>query len=163
MAKEEELKQAEIIGKVVAEVHTLNTLVKTLFEKFDTYVERNQPQTIGVGGYLAIGLSMLTILALLFGSVIYIINSANAPIIAQTAQLATIAQTQQASIQHNTSFIQLTNKEVAGIKNMAISNESTLEWIIFQENLPKQIAVLQGKVTALEEKIHLHPNMIEGK
>ena len=81
MSDEEKLDHSHEIGMLKSEVHTLNTLVSKLFEKFDSYVEKSQPKAMGVVGYIGIAVSMLSILALLFGSVIYISNSSNAPII----------------------------------------------------------------------------------
>ena len=79
MANGEELEQAQEIIQVKTELHSLAKSFYSFVEEFKTYRERSEPSPIGIGGYLAIGLSILTILALLFGSVIYITNSANAP------------------------------------------------------------------------------------
>lgn len=154
---------AEEIGSLKSEVHTLNTLVTTLFEKVEALFERIQPKPMGLAGYVGMAASMMAILALLFGVVIFMITSSTAPLTTQNAQITSILQKMQSDMSVLSNQNQLTNKEVAGIKNMAISNESTLEWLIFQENLPKQLTTLQERVHSLEDKAHLHPSMIKGK
>lgn len=156
MPKEEELEQAKIIGQIESEVHTLNTLVKTLFKKFDDYVEKSQPKPIGPAGYVGIAVSILTVFALLFGSVIYIANSANAPVVAQMAQMTQVLSSIQNTVVHNSGQTQLLNKELSGIEKSVRSNEETLRWIIFTENLPKQITETQGRLNALENSFKQH-------
>jgi len=154
-----DLDQAHEIGKLKSEVHTLNTLVSKLFEKFDNYIEKSQSQPLTIAQIIGAVVGLLTIFALMFGTVIYIVNSSNAPILANNAQLATLIANQQISTQKNSNLIQLTNKELLSIKNSSESNENTLDWIIFQKEFPMQLAVLQEKVKVLESKTHLHPNM----
>ncbi len=112
----------------------------------------------------------MAIFALLFGTVIYIANNSNAPLatemktrrIAQNeinAQVVSALTALQTSVSNTNSSIQLTNKEMSSIKNIAKSNESTLEWMIFTKELPTKLSVLQQKVKNLEEKSHLHPSM----
>ena len=89
---------AKEIGQLQSEVHTLNTLVTKLFEKFDILVERLQPKAMSAAGYIGIAVSILSILAILFGSVMYITNSSNAPLVAQMTQMTQVL----ATIQNNT-------------------------------------------------------------
>ena len=154
-----DLDQAHEIGKLKSEVHTLNTLVSKLFEKFDNYIEKSQSQPLTIAQIIGAVVGLLTIFALMFGTVIYIVNSSNAPILTNNAQLATLMANQQTSIQQNSNLIQLTNKEILSLKNSSESNENTLDWIIFQKEFPMKLAVLQEKVKVLESKTHLHPNM----
>ena len=155
MAEADELEQAHDLGQIKAEVHTLNTLVKTLFKKFDDYVEKSQPKPLGPAGYIGIAVSILTVFALLFGSVIYIANSANAPLVAQMAQMTQAMQIIQSNSMQNTSQGQLISKELSGIEKSVGSNEETLRWIIFTENLPKQITETQGRINTLEMKMNM--------
>lgn len=155
----EEIDQQQF-GKLQSEVHTLNTLVKTLFDKFDSYVEKSQPKPMGATGYIGIAVSLMTMFALLFGSVMYITNSANAPVVAQMSQMTQILSAIQNSTTHNAGQTQLLNKELSGIEKSVRSNEDTLRWIIFTENLPKQITKTESRLEALEEsfKQHYHYN-----
>jgi len=154
MPNGDELEQAEELGKIKAEVHTLNTLVKAHFTKFDAYIEKNQPKPMGVAGYIGIAVSIMGIFTLLFGSVMYITNSANAPIIAQTTQMTQALATIQSNSMQNSNQNQLTRIEMSGVKKSVNSNEETLQWIIFQENLPKQITETQGRINTLEMQIN---------
>lgn len=153
MPKDDELEQAHEIGKLKSEVHTLNTLVSKLFEKFDSYIEKNQPKQMGVNGYIGIALSILSILALVFGSMMYMTNSANAPMVAQITQFTKVISTIQNNVIQNTNNNQLLTKELSGLAKSVDSNEETLRWIIFRENLPKQITETQGRMDMLEMQI----------
>ena len=146
----DKIEQAQIIGKIESEVHTLNTLVKTLFKKFDDYVEKSQPKQIGIAGYVGLAVSIMGIFALLFGSVIYITNSSNAPVVAQMTQMTQVLATIQNNTMQNANQGQLLSKELSGIEKSVDSNEETLRWIIFRENLPKQITESQGRLNTLE-------------
>lgn len=163
MAETDELEQAHDLGQIKAEVHTLNTLVKTLFKKFDDYVEKSQPKPIGPTGYIGITVSILTLLGLLFGSVIYIANSANAPMVAQMAQMTQVLSSIQNTTVQNAGQTQLLNKELSGIEKSVDSNEETLRWIIFTENLPKQITETQGRLNTLEMQMNRLVNGIHKK
>jgi len=154
MPKDDELEQAQIIGKIEAEVHTLNTLVKTLFKKFDDYVEKSHPKPMGLAGYIGVAVSILTLFALLFGSVVYISNSSNAPVVAQMAQMTQILSSIQSSTVQNAGQTQLLNKELSGLAKSVDSNEETLRWIIFNENLPKQVTEAQGRLNTLEMQMN---------
>jgi len=150
----DDLEQAEELGKIKAEVHTLNTLVKAHFAKFDAYVEKSQPKPMGVAGYVGIAVSLLSMLALLFGTVLYISNSANAPLITQQSQTMQMMSTMQSTSMQNASNAQLLSKELSGIEKSVDSNEETLRWIIFTENLPKQITETQGRLNTLEMQMN---------
>lgn len=156
---DKDIEQSEKLGKLQSEVHTLSNAVNKLFEKFDTFIDRNQPKTLSLGGMLGIATSILGIIVIFFGSILWIITSALAPINTTLTQLAQISQDRQKEIQQNTSYIQLTNKELSGIKSIASSNGDTLQWLLYDENIPKQLTQLIGRVDALESKEHLHPSM----
>ena len=153
MPNGDELEQAHEIGKLKSEVHTLNTLVSKLFEKFDSYIEKNQPKPIGVAGYIGIALSTLSILALIFGSMIYMTNSANAPLSTQMSQIVQAISAIQNSTMQTANQGQLISKEITGLAKSVDSNEETLRWIIFRENLPKQITEAQGRLNTLEMRV----------
>ncbi len=161
---ENELGHAKEIGQLQSEVHTLNTLVTKLFEKFDILVERLQPKVMGAVGYIGIAVSILSILAILFGSVIYITNSSNAPLVAQMTQMTQVLATIQNNTMQNANQGQLLSKELSGIEKSVDSNEETLRWIIFRENLPKQITETQGRLNTLEMQMNRVVSKIhEGK
>lgn len=155
--------QAQIIGKIEAEVHTLNTLVKTLFTKFDSYVEKSQPRPMSISAYVGLAVSILGIFALLFGSVMYISNSSNAPLVAQISQMTQVLATIQNNTMQNANQNQILVKEVSGIEKSVDSNEATLEWLLFSENLPKQVTEVQGRVNTLEMQVTRIVNEIHSK
>ena len=160
----DKIENAHEIGKLKSEVHTLNTLVSKLFEKFDDYVEKSQPKAMSAAGYIGIAVSILSILAILFGSVIYITNSSNAPMTAQMAQITQLPATIQNNTLQNANQSQLLSKELSGLAKSVDSNEETLRWIIFRENLPKQITETQGRLNTLEMQVDRLVNQIhEGK
>jgi len=109
-----------------------------------------QPKQMGVPAIVGLLAAVLSIFALLFGSVIYITNSSNAPLYAQNAQIVATLQSMRGESQQNSSFIQLTNKEVSGLANKVVSNEETLRWLIFEENTPKQVSALKGEIETLK-------------
>jgi len=163
MANGDELEQSGKIGKLESEVHTLNTLVKTLFDKFDSYIEKNQPKPIGVAGYIGIALSILSILALIFGSMIYMTNSANAPVITALTQVSQTLAVVQNNSMENANQNQLTRIELSGLGKSVDSNEETLRWMIFRENLPKQVTEAQGRLNTLEMQMTRVVNQIHAK
>ena len=153
MANGDELEQAEELGKIKAEVHTLNTLVKAHFAKFDAYIEKNQPKPMGVAGYIGIAVSILGIFTILFGSVMYISNSSIAPYATQMTQMTQVLATIQNNSMQNANQNQLTRIEMSGLAKGVGSNEETLRWMIFTENLPKQITETQGRLNTLEMQV----------
>lgn len=153
MLKEDELDHSREIGMLKSEVHTLNTLVSKLFEKFDAYVEKTQPKAMSAAGYIGIALSILSILAIIFSSMIYMTNSSNAPLASQLSQISQIIATIQNNTLQNSSQGQLTGKEITGLAKSVNSNEETLRWMIFTENLPKQITETQGRLNTIELQI----------
>lgn len=153
---EDKLEHIEDVGKLKSEVHTLTKAVDKLFAKFDEFVASNAPKQLTLPGVITIAVSLLTICALLFGSVIYITKSAIAPIASQNVQLVNTLQVMQNSMQQNTSLIQLTNKEMTALYNKVNSNEDTLRWMLFEENLPKQITELKVRMDYHERNGNLH-------
>ncbi len=148
-----ELKQAQDIGTLKSEVHTLNTLVTKLYEKFDLLFDRLQAKPIGVNNIIMSIGAILTIFALLFGSVIYIANSSNAPLMAQMQQINMSIKAISGSAVQNNSLIQLSNQRLSGIDNKVVSNEETLKWLLFDENIPKEITKNNGRIIMLERQM----------
>lgn len=155
---EKDIELAEKVGKIQSEVHTLSTNNTTLFskldkmsDKFDEFITATRPKPATPLMILGGALTTLTILALLFGSMIYITSSTTAPITMQMNQLVSSIATVNNSVMQVSSQIQLTNKELSSIKREAQGNAQTLEWLLFQENVPKQITRLQEKVIVLEK------------
>ena len=163
MPKEDELEQAKEIGQIKAEVHTLNTLVTKLFEKFDAFVEKIQPKQIGIGAIIGIVASGMGIFALLFSTVIYITNSANGPLVTQMTQMAQVMSSMQANMIQYSNQGQLLSRDMSGIEKSVKNNEDTLQWIIFQENIPKQVTETQGRLNTLEMQMQRVVNQIHTK
>lgn len=146
------------IGRLQSEVHTLNTLTGKLFEKtdllyekMDAFMQEVRPKPMSFIMVLGGAVSILTVFAILFGSVIYIANSANAPMLTQLQAMSVNIQTVSNAATQNTALIQLSNQKMSGIRNKVISNEETLQWLLFDENLPKQLTELVGRVNTLEK------------
>lgn len=158
-----DLNHAQKIGSLESEVHGLNKNVSKLFEKFDTWIEKSQPKPLTFGTIVGSAVAILSIFAILFGSVIYIANSSNAPILAQMQQLNVSIQTINKSTIQNTSFIQLTNQKLSGIDNKVLSNEDTLRWLIFTENIPKQLTQTQGRLNTLEMQMNRIVSQVHNK
>lgn len=158
-----EMEHAQEIGKLKSEVHTLNTLVTKLFDKFDQFTKDTSPKRLGASGILGIATSILAIFAILFGSVIYITNSSNAPISAQMNQMTQVLATIQSNTMQNASQGQLLSKELSGLRRGMDSNEATLEWLLFRENLPKQVTEAQGRLNTLEMQVARMVNEIHNK
>lgn len=150
MAEEEGLEHREKVGKLEADVHTLTKSVEKIFTKLDELISANTPQQISIASMLGMFVSILGVFALLFGSVIYISNSSNAPLVAQSSQMITTMQAMQRGMQQNTNLIQLTSKDVSGLNNKVVSNDETLRWLLFEENLPKQLTELQVRLNHAE-------------
>lgn len=149
MAENTDLEQAHEIGKLKSEVHTLNTLVSKLFEKFDSFAEKMQPKQIGFAGYVGIAVSVMGIFALLFGSVMFITTSSNAPIMAQMSQITkTLAAIQNNSVQ-NSNENRLISKELSGIAKSVNGNADTLHWIVYQKELPTKIVENELRIEVL--------------
>lgn len=147
----------KIIGHLESEVHTLNSLVGKLFEKndllydkMDSFMQEVRPKPMSFNMVLGAAVSILTVFALLFGSVIYIANSANAPMFAQLQVMNNNIQNVSNVSTQNTALIQLSNQKMSGVLNKVTSNEGTLRWLLFDENLPKQLTQTIGRVDTLE-------------
>jgi len=147
----------KIIGHLESEVHTLNSLVGKLFEKndllydkMDSFMQEVRPKPMSFNMVLGAAVSILTVFALLFGSVIYIANSANAPMFTQLQVMNTNIQGVSNTATQNTALIQLSNQKMSGVMNKVTSNEDTLRWLLFDENLPKQLTQTVGRVDTLE-------------
>jgi len=145
-AEDKNADHSEDIGALKSEVHTLNSLVREIFD----LIKGLQPQPLRFNNVVGGGVAVLTIFALLFGSVIYIANSANAPILAQMKQLTTIVDTMNSATVTNNSLIQLSNQKVEGLYNKVLSNEETINWFLYQENIPKQLTESLGRINTLE-------------
>lgn len=147
----------KIIGHLESEVRTLNSLVGKLFEKndllydkMDSFMQEVRPKPMSFNMVLGAAVSILTVFALLFGSVIYIANSANAPLFTQLQVMNTNIQGVSNIATQNTALIQLSNQKMSGVMNKVTSNEDTLRWLLFDENLPKQLTQTVGRVDTLE-------------
>lgn len=156
----EEIDHSKTIGHLESEVHTLNTLTSKLFEKtdnlyekMDAFMQEVRPKPMSFNMVLGGAVSVLTVFALLFGSVIYIANSANAPVLAQLQVMTTSIQSVSNQATQNTALIQLSNQKMSGVNGQVSSNEDTLKWLLFDENLPKQVTENQGRLKMLEIQV----------
>ena len=163
----------KIIGHLESEVGNLNSLVEKLFKKndhlfgkMDSFMREVRPKPMSFNMVLGATVSILTVFALLFGSVIYIANSANAPMFAQLQVMnSSIQKISDVSTQH-AAHIQLANQKMFGVMNKVARNEDKLRWLLFDENLPKQLTRTVGRVGTLEAslyelrgkgRLHQHP------
>ena len=141
-------------SKLETEVHTLTTTVGRLFKKFDDYVDKTQPKPLSFPMIISGFLAFLTIFGLLFGSVIYIANSSNAPLAAQLNETTRTLNRINSSTLQNNNFIQLTNKEVSSLKTATENNAETLQWALFIENLPKQLTEARKDIEFIKIRLN---------
>lgn len=153
MAEEKELGLGEKVAKLETEFHNMNKTLGALFEKFDKFVEKREPKPLSPYMILTSIVAVLTIFALLFGSVIYISNSSTAPVVTQVNQLSTAMNTLNSNILQTNSNIQLTNKELTSVQKQTESNAQTLQWMIFEENIPKQVTKIEKDIEFLKSKV----------
>jgi len=146
----------EKVGRLESEVHTLTKAVEKLFSKFDEFVDYSRPKPIGIPTVMSMVAAGLGSLAIIFGSVLYIVNSANAPVLSAINQQTSNIQAINALAMRSSNGLQLANKEITVVSNRAAANEQTIQWMLFETNLPKQLTE-QGKdiayiKTQLEKK-----------
>lgn len=141
--KDEEIEQAQEIASIKSEVHSLKEAFNTFIEEFKSHRDRTTPNPITLTSMIGIFGTILGILVVFMSAIMYLIHSSNSPIIAQQNQILQIMQQTQNSVNGNRNDIQLTNKDLSNIKTTTHSNEDTLHWMLFDENLPKQITILQ--------------------
>lgn len=154
---ENDLSEAEKLGKIQQEVHTLTannnklfTLFDKLSDKIESLIKAMHPKPMNIATIIASGAAFIVIIGGLLGVVIWVVNSSNAPMVAQMNQISVILQTMNTNTNQNTNLIQITNKDVSGIREETKNNAETLQWLLFDENLPKQVTILQEQVRFLK-------------
>jgi len=150
----------ERLSKLETDVHNISSLVGKLFEKFDDFIEKMQPKRLGIPSIVGIAVSMVTMLAMLFGSMIWIVNSMIAPLSAQNSQIIASMQTINTSVLNNNAMIQLTNKEVATIKGSVGDSTETIRWMLFDRDILGDVTGIKKDILHLEKKAHLHKQMV---
>jgi len=166
----EGLEDKERISKLEGEVHWVKEAIPQLFEKMDALKDVISPKPMSIPAIIGMIAGGISILAGLFITVIFIANSQTSPLEAQNKQLSIAMQNQgtqmvtaiqaiQSNMMQNTNLIQLTNKEVSAIGTKTEENQGTLQWMLFEENIPKQVTILQQQVKALQDKAHIHNYM----
>lgn len=164
------LEDKERISKLEGEVHWVKESIPKIFEKIDGIISAMSAKPISVPAMIGMFAGGISILAGLFIAVIYIAGSQIAPLESQSNQLALAIQNQgtqitaaiqamQSNMMQNTNLIQLTNKEVSVNGAKTKENEGTLQWLIFEENIPKQVTILQQQIKTLQKRSHIHSNM----
>ena len=98
--------------------------------------------------YLGIAVSIVTLLGGTFAAVMYIANSANAPVVAQLNQVITTVNQVNGYTNRNGNDIQLIKQSLNSIDD----NKDKIDWILYRENLPKQITILAKDVEYLKKK-----------
>jgi hypothetical protein len=152
---EEQAEHHEKVGRLEAEVHTLTKAVEKLFGKFDEFVAASS-RPISLGVILGAGSFLLMLIGALLTFVTYVSNANVAPVVGQLRQTTDAVQSVNAMVMQNAGGLQLLNKEISTIDNKATGNQDTLQWMIFEENLPKQIAKLQGDLDLINQRLDLH-------
>lgn len=144
---------SERLGKVETEVHLLTSgfaelkeLIGKLFLKLEDHQKETAPKPISYGMILSGGVAIITMLGAMFAIMIYISSSTIAPIMAQNSQMINTMNTLLSQQTKLSSDIQLANKDISVIKGKSLANEQTLQWIIFEENLPKQITQIKKDI-----------------
>ena len=163
-AEENDLTEAQRSGKIQADIHSISGELKefksevkgilaSIFEK----IAESAPKPMGTPVVVSIIVGLFTLATILFGGIMYVATSQNAPIIAQMNQISRTQQSVSSILQQNINNIQLTNIKLTGVKEQVNSNAQTLDWLLFNENIPKQVTELQKDVE------HLKENQMKGK
>jgi len=155
MADENKLEKEhfEKVGRLESEVHTLTRAVEKLFNKFDEFVDYSRPKQLGISTIMSMIAAGLGSLALIFGCVLYIVNSATAPILSAINQQVSHMQATNALAVQTSNGIQLANKEITVVANRAAANEQTIQWLLFDTNLPKQITEQAKDIAYIKEQL----------
>jgi len=168
MADEKEIENGERLSGLETEVHGINKTVNDFKTEFKetikllfTKLDNSAPKPISPMMYLGGGVSLITIFGGMFASVLYIANSANAPVIAQLNQVINSVNQTSVNVASNSSQIQLTNQSLAGLSSRANDNKKTIDWFIRDKNYPelitgngKDIEYLKRDVNQLMENVH---------
>ena len=136
-----------------ADIHGLKTMLEKLFNKFDDFAKSHAPKPMGFPSIMAVLVAGLSSLAIVFGCILWIVNAQTAPVTANINQLAATVQAVNTGVLQTSNAVQLANKEITVVSNRAQANEATLQWILFDENLPKQITVLRGELDHLRQSM----------
>lgn len=145
--EDKEIENGKKISKLEAEVHSINSsfgefkdemkvLVSKLFTKIEEHTNR---KPIGASVIIASIAALFSMTAILLGGMVWIISSMMQPTNIQLTQLASIVTNLNTSQMNSASKIELTNMQVAGSLKEIESTNSTLRWMLYEENLPKQI------------------------
>jgi len=143
----------EKVGRLESDVHSLTKAVEKLFNKFDEFVDYSRPKQLGLATIISMVAAGLGSLAIIFGCVLYIVNSATAPIIAAINQQSSAMQSINTVSMQATNSIQLANKEITVVSNRAASNEQTIQWMLFDANLPKQLTEQGKDIAYIKEQL----------
>lgn len=162
MAEDTEANNSERIGKVETELHIIGqTLLdqkeenKLLFTKlFDKLEKHTERKPLSLGAISGVTVSVLSAFALLMGGIIWTISSMIQPLSIQQSQTTNILTALNTHINNVSKSVDLTNKDVSGIKESAKNNEQTLQWLLFDENLPKQLTETIGRINMLEMQVN---------
>lgn len=171
MSDNPEFENGRKISKLEAEVHSINSsfgefkdemkgLVDKLFTKLD---EHTNKKPIGVQVIIASIAGIFSMGAILLGGMIWIISSMMQPVGIQQAQLANIVQALSANQSANSNKIELTNMQVAGNTKQIENVNDTVQWILYQENIPKQINEAKKEIEFLTQKIDMLINNAHNK
>ena len=140
------------VASIETDVHSTNNTLNKLFEKFDQFVEKSQPKPMSLSLVLGSTVAMLTIFALLFGSVIYIANSANAPLTTQMRQLTATMQTLTNNVARSNNDSRLIDKDLISIKERTEANAESLQWLINDKEITTEIELMKLKIEHMAEK-----------
>jgi len=132
---------------------TVTQSLDRLSIKFDEYIERSSPKQLGLAAIISVVASFFGILAVGFAGLLYLINSQIAPISATQVQILQALQKTNTSTVTLNSDVQLANKEITVVKNKAEANQQTLQWMLFDENIPKQLTLLQAESDGLVKSL----------
>ena len=154
----DEIQNGKKISKLEAEVHSINSsfgefkdemkgLVSKLFTKLEEHTNR---KPIGVSVIIASIAALFSMTAILLGGMIWIISSMMQPTNVQLVQLSNIVSSLNSNQMISSSKIELTNMQVAGNVKEIQSTNSTIQWMLYEENIPKQVTELKKDIEYLK-------------
>jgi len=161
---DDKIKEAEEFGAIkasfdifISQFKQFTDTVERKFEKTDKLIENMQlnaqAKPVTLNGILASLATLFVIIGALFTAVIMTINYSNGPIRTQTEQIVKSLTIMQAQQQQNSLGVQLLNKEVAQTVNKTASNTDTIQWMLFDENIPKQVTINSKDIDTLKDAV----------
>jgi len=153
-------------GKVVSENYggeievlktdfdNLTKIVEKISDKFDKFTDQLQPKPLSIPVMISSMVGILTFFVIVFGTIVWTINSSIAPMSTKLEEIMRNNNEISGRVMQNNNGLQLLNKEISRAENQAKGNTETLQWALFDENLPKQIIINCKEIESLKAQLN---------